>query len=66
MNISRILDGVVVNIEVADAEWVAANQGVDGYTFAPYFGTDSGWTDTGPTPEDLTSALEPDLTGKDL
>ena len=66
MNISRILDGVVVNIEVADAEWVAINQGVDGYTFEPYFGTDSGWTDTGPTPADIASAPEPSMEGKVL
>jgi hypothetical protein len=33
MNVARIKDGVVVNIEVADEEWVAANNGVDGYEF---------------------------------
>lgn len=36
MNIARIKDGVVVNIEVASQEWIDANQGVDGFTFAPY------------------------------
>jgi hypothetical protein len=33
MNVARIKDGTVVNIEVADAEWVAAHDGVDDYRF---------------------------------
>lgn len=39
MNIARIVNGLVVNIEIADQEWIDANQGVDGCTFVPY--TDS-------------------------
>lgn len=36
MNVARIKDGIVINIEVADQSWVDANQGVDGCTFVPY------------------------------
>jgi hypothetical protein len=36
MNIARIADGVVTNIEVADDEWIAANQGIDAFTFVAY------------------------------
>ena len=36
MNIARVKDGVVINIEIADETWVAANQGIDGYEFVPY------------------------------
>jgi len=36
MNIARIKNGIVVNIEVADAAWVAENEGIDGFTFIPY------------------------------
>lgn len=36
MNIARIVNGLVVNIEIADQEWIDANQGVDGCTFVPY------------------------------
>jgi hypothetical protein len=33
MNIARIKDGIVVNIEVADREWLEKNQGLDGFYF---------------------------------
>lgn len=36
MNVARIKDGIVVNLEVADEAWVAENDGVDGYTFVAY------------------------------
>ena len=36
MNVARIKDGVVVNLEVADQAWITENDGVDGYTFIPY------------------------------
>lgn len=36
LNVARILDGKVVNIEIATAEWIEAAQGVDGYTFVVY------------------------------
>ena len=36
VNIARIKDGIVVNIEIADAEWMAANLGADGFTFIAY------------------------------
>lgn len=36
MEVARIKDGIVVNLEVADEAWVAANDGVDGYTFVPF------------------------------
>lgn len=35
MEFARTLNGVVVNIEVADQEWIDANEGVDGYSFYP-------------------------------
>lgn len=41
MNIARIKDGIVVNLEVADAEWVAENDGIDGFTFIEYTDTQS-------------------------
>lgn len=44
MNIARIDPaGTVVNIECADAEWVAANQGVDGFTFAESTPDNAAW-----------------------
>lgn len=36
MNIARVIDGFVVNIEVADEEWVAAHDGINGATFVPF------------------------------
>tara|TARA_B110000858_G_scaffold90866_1_gene105034 strand:- start:187 stop:480 length:294 start_codon:yes stop_codon:yes gene_type:complete len=36
MNIARVIDGVVVNLEVADAEWIDANTpSPDGAIFTP-------------------------------
>jgi hypothetical protein len=40
MNIARIKDGVVVNLEVADAEWVNANNGINDYVFVEYSDSD--------------------------
>lgn len=40
MNVARIKDGIVVNIEVADEAWVVAHDGEDGYTFIAYEDTD--------------------------
>lgn len=34
--VARIKDGIVVNLEVADDEWIAQNNGIDGYTFIPF------------------------------
>lgn len=36
MNIARMKDGIVVNVESADANWIEANEGVDGFTFLSY------------------------------
>ena len=36
MDIARIVNGLVVNIEIADQEWIDANQGIDGFTFVAY------------------------------
>ena len=33
VDIARIKDGVVANIEVATQEWIDENMGIDGYTF---------------------------------
>lgn len=36
MDIARIKDGVVVNIEVADQDWLDAHAGDPEFTFVPY------------------------------
>lgn len=36
MNVVRIKDGIVINIEVADQAWIDANEGIDGFTFVPW------------------------------
>lgn len=36
MNVARIKNGVVVNTEVADSDWIAANDGLDGFRIIPY------------------------------
>lgn len=37
MNVARILDGIVINIEVADSEWFENNKvGPDGSILVPY------------------------------
>lgn len=36
MNIARIRDGVVTNVEVADQEWIDSNQDAGGFHFEPY------------------------------
>jgi hypothetical protein len=36
MNVARIIDGIVVNIEVADPAWIASNDDVDGVRIIPY------------------------------
>lgn len=36
MNIARIEDGIVVNIEVADAEWLDAQTPPPGVALVPY------------------------------
>lgn len=37
MNVARILNGIVINIEVADQEWFEANSvGSDGSILIPY------------------------------
>lgn len=43
MNIARIADGIVINIEVADASWIAQNDGVDGLRFIPYTDEQPAW-----------------------
>ena len=35
-SIARIKDGLVTNLEVADDEWIAANQGINGFVFISY------------------------------
>jgi hypothetical protein len=36
MNIARVIDGIVVNLEVADQEWIDANTpSADGAVFVP-------------------------------
>lgn len=34
--VARVRDGRVENIEVATAEWIAGEEGRDGFTFVPY------------------------------
>ena len=36
MKIARVIDGIVVNLEVGDQGWLDANQGVDGALLIPY------------------------------
>lgn len=36
MNVARIKNGVVINIEAAEPEWVNANQGIDDCVFVEY------------------------------
>jgi hypothetical protein len=36
MNVARIKNGIVVNLEVADAAWVAENEGIDEFIFIEY------------------------------
>ena len=36
LNIARVVDGVVVNIEIANQDWFNENDNVDGIRFIPY------------------------------
>lgn len=63
MNIARIRNGIVINIEVADQEWIDANQGTDGCTFVEYTNEQPahigfGWTEANgfeqPPPDQLS------------
>lgn len=51
ISIARIKANIVVNLEVADQEWIDDNQGVDGFTFVPYTEAQPAWIGLGWTPE---------------
>lgn len=62
MSHAQIKDGVVVNCIMASDEWVAENQGVDGFTYVKYVDVD-GHPFSNPFPgctyEEATNAFIP-------